>query len=438
MATKKSGTSSTKTNVKRVTKAVSKYDTSKSVQDNAEAIGGVVTATATSAKRSKTQKQKTFFIVLLVIVIIAIVGTLIYGYYNGWFDSLLGKEQTEQGSTGWDNPPSTGGNDDTPGTGGNDGAIADMSIHFIDFGNSSSGDCVYIKAGDTDILIDGGSTQNSASVIQQYVDKYCSDGILEYVIVTHSDTDHIYAFTTSASSGGGIFERYECKTIIDFNKVKEESATLRTYYARRDAEVAAGANHYTALECYNNENGAQRIYDLADGITMEILYQKFYEQVSSDNNNHSVCVMFTQGDNHYLFTGDLEKAGEESLVASNPNLPEVELFKAGHHGSATSTNDVLLRVIKPKYVIASCVAGDRRYGFPRQDFIDRVAPYTDNVYITMLHPDDQPTMGSMNGNIVFSCVDGVIEVHGSNNDLKLKDTEWFKQNRVCPDAWKTE
>ena len=25
---------------------------------------------------------------------------------------------------------------------------------------------------------------------------------------------------------------------------------------------------------------------------------------------------------------------------------------------------------------------------------------------------------------------------GSNNSLKLKDTEWFKNNRIMPNAWK--
>ena len=42
----------------------------------------------------------------------------------------------------------------------------------------------------------------------------------------------------------------------------------------------------------------------------------------------------------------------------------------------------------------------------------------------------------MNGNIVFSCIDGVITLQCSNNDTKLKDTQWFKENRTCPDAWR--
>ena len=79
-------------------------------------------------------------------------------------------------------------------------------------------------------------------------------------------------------------------------------------------------------------------------MTMEILDQKFYRETTSDENDYSVCALFTQANNHYLFTGDLEKDGEKSLVALN-SLPEVELFKGGHHGSYTANTDTLLSVI---------------------------------------------------------------------------------------------
>ena len=41
----------------------------------------------------------------------------------------------------------------------------------------------------------------------------------------------------------------------------------------------------------------------------------------------------------------------------------------------------------------------------------------------------------MNGNIVFTVSSGEISLTFSNNDLKLKDTNWFKEKRTCPDAW---
>jgi len=46
------------------------------------------------------------------------------------------------------------------------------------------------------------------------------------------------------------------------------------------------------------------------------------------------------------------------------------------------------------------------------------------------------TVKSMNGNIVFTCSDGVVSVNCSVNNTLLKDTEWFKKNRTTPEEWK--
>ena len=45
----------------------------------------------------------------------------------------------------------------------------ELQIHFLELGNANTGDCVYIKAGDTDILIDAGSRTNSVDTIDAYL-----------------------------------------------------------------------------------------------------------------------------------------------------------------------------------------------------------------------------------------------------------------------------
>ncbi|MCH5157317.1 MAG: InlB B-repeat-containing protein [Clostridiales bacterium] len=324
-----------------------------------------------------------------------------------------------------------------------------LSIHFLELGNGSIGDSIYIKAGETDILIDAGSKRNSAPTLANYINQYCEDGILEYVIATHAHEDHIAGFVGEGSNKG-IFDLFKCGVIIDFTRKNTTSIVSADYITKRNKEVEEdGAKHYTAKDCIDNTNGASKIYELADGITMEILNQKYYHQSTSNENDYSVCVLISQGDNHYLFTGDLEKAGEESLVQLNPNLPQVELYKGGHHGSSTSSNEVLMKKIQPKCVcVCSCV-GSVEYSqnvysgtFPTQDFINRVAPYTDKVYVTTYmsvknngNSYSNDKYSSMNGNIVFACTDGQITMYFSNNNLKLKDTDWFKQYRTCPSQW---
>ena len=161
-----------------------------------------------------------------------------------------------------------------------------------------------------------------------------------------------------------------------------------------------------------------------------------------DENNYSVCCLFTHNDqNHYLFTGDLEKEGEESLVELNPTLPHVQLFKGGHHGSKTSNTETLLSVITPEVVCICCCAGNNEYTdaidnqFPTQTAINNIAKYTEYIYVTTVTTDGEKGFTSMNGNICFKCENGKdYTVAGSNNSVILKDTEWFKSNRTWPSA----
>lgn len=127
----------------------------------------------------------------------------------------------------------------------------DLSIHFMVLGNKYSGDSTLIKVGDTEVLIDAGSRVNSAPTITSYINRFCTDGVLEYVIATHADRDHIAAFPK-------IFENYECETIIDFPRTNATSDTYNNYVTARTAEIEAGATHYTALECYKETNGRKK------------------------------------------------------------------------------------------------------------------------------------------------------------------------------------
>lgn len=354
----------------------------------------------------------------------------------------------------------------------------DLQIHFLELGNKYTGDSIYIKAGDTDILIDAGSRQNSATTIKNYINKYVTDGILEYVIATHADQDHIAGMVgnSSGSSYNGILYSYKVKTLIQFPLTGKSTLTASgnlslygKYLEAVEYAESKGANAYTALECWNsnnestrfeqsiNETGARRYYKLSSNVEMEILYNYYYEHTTSDENDYSVCVMFNQyGEgydfddrdnpeneknvNHFLFTGDLEESGEKHLVQYN-NLPEVVLYKAGHHGSKTSSTAELLSKIKPKVVCVCCCTGSSEYTpvnenqFPTQLMINRVAPYTDLVFATTVVSTNSAGYTSLNGNITLTCNNLGINITASNNVTMLKDTDWFKANRTCPTAW---
>ena len=182
-----------------------------------------------------------------------------------------------------------------------------------------------------------------------------------------------------------------------------------------------------------------------------------------------MCIEY--GNTKVLMTGDLEERnsganknlyGETWLVENYPKLFEngVTLYKAGHHGSNSSSSKKLISTIKPKYVIISAIANSKAtndqgyWRFPRQEVLDTLLAATNNVYITgaqdasgqnaNYHGDVTFTMDD-NENVEVTCVrkdnsiDGkyidkethnACEIYDNNGELlKLYETEWFKQNR---------
>lgn len=317
---------------------------------------------------------------------------------------------------------------------------SDLQVHFLELGNEYTGDSVYINAGGVDILIDAGSRNQSSTTITNYIREYVDDGKLEYVIATHAHQDHIAGFV-GTSTNPSIFDRFAVETLIDFPKSESSSAVYKNYQEKRAVLKNNGTKVYNALECYNNTNGAKRVYDLTDTISLEVLYNYYYEHDASTENNYSVCVQINQqvttnSYKRFLFTGDLEENGEKKLVESN-NLSQVEVFKAGHHGSYTANSKELLQVIKPKIVCVCCCAGSDEYTktkdnmFPSQIIINNVASFTDKVYVTSI--DSTLSYPVLNGNICVFSNSTVTTVTGSNNDTIFKETKWFKENRKWPE-----
>lgn len=324
---------------------------------------------------------------------------------------------------------------------------SDISIHFLELGNKYTGDCTYIKAGDVDILIDCGSKSNSVETIAKYLKNYMDDDVLEYVIVTHAHQDHYAGFATS-SKVDGIFDLFKVGTIIDFagtTTKQKDSATYKNYQTKLEKAVENGAKHYTALDCITEDNDVPSSFDLGGNITLNILDTGFYSNPDKTNeNNNSVCCMFTQhveggDDKNFLFTGDLEKKGEIELCAKN-DLPKVDLYKAGHHGSATSSSKEFIDTIQPDVVCVCCCAGSSEYTedsavqFPSQAFITNVGVWTDEIYVTTMCVDYKNSkFTSLNGNIVYMSAGESYNVECSNNNTYLKDSDWFKNSgRVWP------
>ncbi len=81
------------------------------------------------------------------------------------------------------------------------------------------------------------------------------------------------------------------------------------------------------------------------------------EAADADENDRSVVLALRRAGRIVgLWMGDLEVAGEDGLLASGWPAPTggVEVLKAGHHGSRTSSGAALLDAVSPRLVLISC------------------------------------------------------------------------------------
>lgn len=330
---------------------------------------------------------------------------------------------------------------------------AEISVHFLELGNKYTGDCTYIKATgsdsdgqkyETDILIDCGSKSNSISAVSSYLNNYVTDGKLEYVIVTHAHQDHYAGFATPANINS-IFDIYEIGNIIYFAKTNQKEQGLYANFLREINEAKGkGANVFTAQDCIAGTNGAKSSYVIGNttegNITLNILNSKYYTEKASTENDYSVCSLVKTPNQKFLFTGDLEEGGEkwlsENYATGELSLADCDLYKAGHHGSKTSSTNALMSLVRPKVVCVCCCAGSPEYTknvlnqFPTQKFIDEISKYTECVYVTTLcvnYANDEFT--SFNGNIVFMAKGTTYSVNCSNNNTVLKDSGWLEKNQ---------
>ncbi|MED3763970.1 DNA internalization-related competence protein ComEC/Rec2 [Ureibacillus terrenus] len=113
-------------------------------------------------------------------------------------------------------------------------------------------------------------------------------------------------------------------------------------------------------------------YSWKDG---DVYFQYLWPQDAEyEGNNDSLVLYMKKGGFDAMFTGDLEAEGERKLIALYPTLPELDLLKAGHHGSRTSSSEEFVERFRPALTIFS--AGENnRFGHPHKEVVERFHQY---------------------------------------------------------------
>ena len=91
--------------------------------------------------------------------------------------------------------------------------------------------------------------------------------------------------------------------------------------------------------------------------------------VGATHNNASMVLRFSFGDASFLFTGDIEAAGERALLANGKQL-HATILKVPHHGSASSSTPAFVEAVRP----AAAVISDgylNNFHFPADSVVQR-------------------------------------------------------------------
>lgn len=225
-----------------------------------------------------------------------------------------------------------------------------VRVHFLDVGQ---GDAALIDCGTTEVLIDGGDNGAGAAVAA-YLAAYV-DGPLDYLIATHPDADHI----------GGLDEvlaAYPVGEVIDSGRTSD-TKTYADYWAAVQAEGCTLS--------YDED----RILPLSDNTVLSLLETG---DAWGDSNACSVVAQLTCGNVQVLFTGDMTAQVE---AAALPLFGDIDVLKVAHHGSASSTSQAFLDVVRPECAVISYGQGNR-YGHPTAQVLQRLLVQGISVYGT--------------------------------------------------------
>lgn len=211
-----------------------------------------------------------------------------------------------------------------------------MEVHFIDVGQ---GDATLVKCGDSAMLIDAGEN-DKGTLVQNYIKK---QGVtsLDYLIVTHPDSDH---------SGGAdvIITKYDIDTII-YPNYSKDTATWR------DVIKAMDYKKYKVTKPVVGDT-----YKLGDAEFTIIAPNS--DKYGDNTNDYSVGILLQHGDKKFVFTGDAEEASEKDIVKNKINI-SADVLQVGHHGSKTASTTEFLKAVNPEFAVISC-GENNSYGHP--------------------------------------------------------------------------
>jgi len=222
-----------------------------------------------------------------------------------------------------------------------------LHVAFLDV---DQGDAIFLQTPTgRQILVDGGFYP---SLLNDQLGRQMPfwDRHLDLVVATHPDADHV----------AGLVELFDRYTIDYFITDGSEMGDSPIYDALLQAAKESGVALHVAR--------AGEVVEIGDGVRLEVVHPGPHFS-AEDRNNSSVSLRVVYGDFSLLLTGDAEEPAEQAMLAQGMPLQAL-VFKAGHHGSRTSSSQPFLEVVRPQLIIVSAGV-DNRFGHPHPEVLER-------------------------------------------------------------------
>lgn len=237
-----------------------------------------------------------------------------------------------------------------------------MDVTFLDVGQ---GDAALVELpGGRTMLVDGGGS-GYRNIGEDVVLKALLHGghrKIDIMVCTHSHVDH----------KKGLEELLQLVhvSLILVNGLEDHESlgTLRVEAEKQGVSMKSVQ--------------AGTVLTLEKGVRLEFLHPD--PQRGSENaNNTSLVFRLLYGQSSFMFTGDVETAGEMAILDKDVPLTS-QVIKIAHHGSDTSSLEAFIQQVSPKYAVIS-VGEDNRYGHPAKKTLELLEQERVQYYRTDRH-----------------------------------------------------
>lgn len=278
----------------------------------------------------------------------------------------------------------------------------DLVVHFINVGQ---GDAIALRFPNEEVmLIDAGPKPSQNDLVEYIQNSVISSNNylnIDYLILTHPDTDH---------SGGmsAIFDEFE----------------IDNFYRPNIATLSEDKNNYAMqFEATEYDETIKRS-QIEKGLTTVVVSEKLEFKVGevevvifaplkiySTTNSMSLVVKVSYLSKSFLFCGDIQNEAEQDLVLKYGEQLDCDVLKVAHHGSSSSTSQEFVNVVTPEYAVIS--VGNNSYGHPKLEVIERLQLAGASVYSTK------------DGSVRFVCGKEMFGVLTTNKTHSFEFIDWW-------------